>query len=82
MVIRMKTTMDLPDGVMRELRERAQAEQVPMRDIVLEALRRELDRRSEPTARIDFSFPVSSAGGGLAADVDSTRLADYAYDLS
>ncbi|MCB1253338.1 MAG: hypothetical protein M9891_16520 [Austwickia sp.] len=69
----MKTTMDLPDAVMIELRERAASDGVPMRDIMLEALRRELARRSVPASRADFHFPVSSATGWLAGDLSLAR---------
>lgn len=76
----MKITMEVPDALMCDLRERASTEGVPMRDIVLEGLRRELDRRSAPAARVDFVFPTSAASGdGLAPDIDPSRLAEYAW---
>ena len=64
MVALMKTTIDLPDALFRRIKEVAQREGVPMREIIIDGALRELDRRETPTARPDFVFP-SVNGNGL-----------------
>lgn len=75
----MKTTMELPDPLLAQLRRRASAEGVSMRDITLEALRRELARREADPPRVDFSFPTSTAVGWLVDDLDLTGAIEASY---
>ncbi|MCA0436639.1 MAG: hypothetical protein LCH98_09175 [Actinobacteria bacterium] len=69
----MKTTMDLPDALMAELRACATRDGVPMRDVMLEGLRRELARRAAPARPADFHFPTSAATGWLAGGLSLSR---------
>jgi plasmid stability protein len=56
----MKTTLDLPDDLMREIRVMAARQDRKMKDIITESLRRDL-RLEEPPARssVRMVAPVS-----------------------
>lgn len=79
MVTHMKTTMDLPDELMREVKARAMADGVPMRDLMIEGLRHELERRSETRPRVDFVFPVSDGGGRMADGITMAEAIELSY---
>ncbi len=79
MVTHMKTTMDLPDELMREVKARAAADGVPMRDLMIEGLRSELERRSEPRPRVDFVFPVSDGAGGMVDGMTMQEAIELSY---
>lgn len=51
-----------------------------MRELMIEGLTQEIERRSKPRPKVDFVFPTTG-GSGLNPDIDPTRLTDYAYDL-
>lgn len=78
MVSHMKTTMDLPDELMREVKARAAADGVPMRDLMIEGLRHELERREE-RPQVDFAFPVHEGGGGLQSGVTLENMIELSY---
>ena len=48
-LVEVKTTLELPDDLLRELKLRAVQEDRRLKDVVEEALRRYLDRRPAPT---------------------------------
>ncbi|MGL5823661.1 MAG: hypothetical protein ACRCYU_02195 [Nocardioides sp.] len=74
----MNTTIDLPDELMRQVKERAAADGVPMRELMIEGLRRELARQRQPT-KVDFVFPVSDGGGALAEDLTMQKAIEMSY---
>ena len=76
----MKTTIELPDGLAREAKAFARAQGVTLRELVVEGLRRELQARTAPPARVDFHFRTAS-GAGLDPDVDPASLTSLAYGL-
>jgi ferredoxin-NADP reductase len=78
MVAHMKTTMDLPDELMREVKARAMADGVPMRDLMIEGLRNELERREE-RPKVDFVFPVSDGGGRMAEGMTMAEAIELSY---
>lgn len=75
----MKTTLNLPDEVVRAAKQRALAEDTTMTDLIVQGLKARLQRGSP---RGDL--PVSAATGGLCPGVRWERLgvtdgADEAY---
>lgn len=62
-VARMKTTIELPDELAREARELALEQRTTLKDLVVEGLRSEVERRREPGAQADIVFPVSGTPG-------------------
>lgn len=80
MVAHMKTTVDLPDALFRELKEVAGREQVRMRELIIEGLRNELDRRRSARPRVDFVFRTAD-GSGLRPDVAPEDAIRVSYGL-
>lgn len=80
MVAHMKTTVDLPDALFRELKEVASSQQVNMRELIIEGLRNELDRRRSPQPRVDFAFRTVD-GSGLQAGVAAEDAIRISYGL-
>ncbi|MEJ7634139.1 hypothetical protein [Aeromicrobium sp.] len=76
----MKTTIDLPDQLIRRVKRLARSEGATMRELMIEGLTREIERRSTPQVKPDFAFPTSG-GSGLRADIDPATMTDLAYDL-
>jgi len=75
----MKTTIDLPDALAAEARATAHAQRTTLRELMIAALRAEIDRRS--TARpVDFHFPTVG-GSGLVADLDAAEVIARSYGL-
>jgi len=68
----MKTTLNLPDPVVREAKRRALAEETTLTDLIVQGLKARLARGS---AR--GSLPTSTAGGGLCPGVSWDRLEAY-----
>ena len=54
----MKTTLDLPDDLMREVKIRAVTENRKLKDAIADLLRRGLSRRSEPKIRRRVALPL------------------------
>lgn len=75
----MKTTVELPDELLREVKETARAAHITMRELLIDSLRSELDRRRQAGSQVDFVFPAAG-GDGMLPGVDPTGLLDYAYD--
>lgn len=65
----MKTTIELPDALASEAKELARTQGVTLRELMVDGLRAELQRRAAPTARADFDFPTFG-GDGLQPGVE------------
>lgn len=62
MVARMKTTIELPDDLVAQVREVARDERTTMRELMIEGLRLALERR-QATTRAEFVFPTFGGEG-------------------
>ena len=80
MVARMKTTIELPDELVAEVKRLAATDGVTMRDLMLDGLRSEIERRSSPRPRPDFAFPTFR-GDGLVSDVEPSHWRELAHGL-
>ena len=76
----MKTTIDLPDSLAAEMKRLAAREGITMRELIIEGLRGEIERRQQARPRADFVFTTVD-GDGLSPDVDPMMLTRLAYDL-
>ncbi len=76
----MKTTIDLPDSLAAEARAVAHAQRTTLREIMVTALRTEVDRRNAPPT-VEFSFPTVG-GQGLVVDLDPADVIERSYGLS
>ncbi len=79
MVTHMKTTVDLPDDLVRQVKRLAHEHGVTMRELMVDGLRHEIETRSRPAARMDLVFPTAD-GDGLQPGVTEDTLLGYAYD--
>lgn len=66
----MKTTVDLPDTLLAEAKERARRDGTTLRALLADGLRRVLDE-PEPSGP-GFSSPVFEGGAGVRPGVDLT----------
>ena len=80
MVAHMKTTIDLPDGLFERLKKTAREHNVPMRQVIIDGLTSEIERRNTQQPPPDFFFP-SVAGSGLNPDLDPQSVIANSYDL-
>lgn len=76
----MRTTVDLPDGLLRDARKRAAEEGTTLTALLAEGLRLRLGRRRSDRARIR-KLPVSKVGGGMQPWVDPASNASI-YDAA
>ena len=65
----MKTTLNLPDPVVREAKRRALAEDTTLTDLIVQGLKARLERGSARGV-----LPVSTAAGGLCPSVSWDQL--------
>jgi len=65
----MKTTLNLPDQIVRDAKRRALEEETTLTDLIVQGLKARLERGGQ-----SVSMPVSQAGGGLRPGVDWARL--------
>ena len=79
MVTRMKTTIELPDDLVAQVRDVAREEHTTMRELMIEGLRHALERR-QATGRAEFVFPTY-AGSGLAEGIIGAEIIDVSYGL-
>ena len=75
----MKTTIELPDALAEEAKALAHNQGVTLRELVVDGLRSELERRTRATARVDFQFPTFG-GGGLRPGIEWADLVDLSYE--
>ena len=75
----MKTTIELPDDLVRQVRDVARESGVTMRELVVEGLRSELARRATPPPKVDFVF-TAVEGHGLAHDVTAGDAIAASYE--
>lgn len=75
----MKTTIDIPEALVREAKALARRQDATLRDLVVAGLRAEVARRSD-TVPVDFAFPTV-AGQGLALDLDPASVVHASYGL-
>ncbi len=78
----MKTTVDLPDDLMRRAKERARAEKTTLRALLTEGLRRVLGDRRRQGGRYRLK-PASFKGEGLQPHVQEgswEHVRDLAYE--
>jgi hypothetical protein len=73
----MRTTVRLPEELLKRAKRTAAAEGRTLTDLIEEGLRFVVARRSGATKRDRTPLPVSSQTGGLRPGVDLTRFADY-----
>ena len=73
----MRTTVRLPEELLKRAKRKAAAEGRTLTDLIEEGLRFVVARRSRATKGDRTPLPVSSQTGGLRPGVDLTRLADY-----
>ena len=76
----MKTTIELPDELIRQVRHVAQQEGVSLRALVEECLQRSLEARRQ-TVRRPFDFPVYGGSGRTDEFQDApwSRVRDEVY---
>jgi hypothetical protein len=78
----MRTTVDLPDELLRQARQRAAREGITLTALLADGLRLRLAGRS-PKSRRRQRLPVSTVGGGLQPWIDpssNASLLDAADD--
>ena len=75
----MKTTIEIPDALAHEAKALAHAQGTTLRELVVEGLRGELERRTSHQARVDFVFPTHG-GDGLHPGVQWADLVELSYD--
>lgn len=76
----MKTTVDLPDELFRQVRDYSRQSGVTMRELVIEGLRSELTRRQSPRARVDFRFAAVD-GQGLRDGLEPGEAIAVSYGM-
>jgi hypothetical protein len=77
----MRTTVDLPDELLRQARQRAAKDGTTLTALLADGLRLRLDER--PVGRSRRRLPVSRVGGGLQPWIDpasNASLLDAADD--
>jgi plasmid stability protein len=68
----MKTTLDLPDALMREVKIRAVTENRKLKDAIADLLRRGLSERSRPRIRHRVAFPLVRCAHKARPDEEMT----------
>jgi hypothetical protein len=82
----MKTTLDLPDDLMREIKVRAARDDRRLKDLIAELLRRGLAERETPKIRHRVKFPLiqtahpAPPGEELTPEVIAQILIDQEVD--
>lgn len=76
----MKTTIDLPDALADQARELARAQGLTLRELVVEGLRGELERRGTTPPRVDFVF-ATVRGDGRPSELTAEEAIARSYGL-
>lgn len=79
-VTHMKTTIELPDELLRQVRDFSRTSGITMRELMVEGLRAELARRRTARPRVDFVFTAVD-GQGLRAGVEPGEAIAMSYEL-
>lgn len=80
MVTHMKTTVEIPDALLREVRALTKRDGTTMRELIVEGLRAELERRRTPEPRVDITFPTFGvAGADTWPELAGADFTDMAY---
>ncbi len=79
MVTHMKTTVELPDELLRQVRDLARERGVTMRELMVEGLRSELARRTQPGPKVAFAFTAVD-GPGLAPRLAPGDVVALSYE--
>lgn len=76
----MKTTVEIPDELIREVKELVRTQGLTLRELVVDGLRSEVARRTDPSPRAEFSFPSGRSGGfvGGVREIVSASYGDRA----
>jgi plasmid stability protein len=74
----MKTTLDLPDDLMRQVKIRAVMENRKLKDAIADLLRRGLSQRSQPRIRHRVALPIVECVRGARPGEEMTpeRVSD------
>jgi hypothetical protein len=72
----MRTTLDIRDDVLVSYKRLAAETNRPLREVVEDALRAELQRRAEPEPDAQYQRVVTSAGNGLRPGVNLDSAAE------
>ncbi|QTV80745.1 hypothetical protein [Microbacterium sp. NIBRBAC000506063] len=70
----MKTTIEIPDALAAEAKRAALAERTTLRELMVTALRAELDRRGS-IGPVDFHFPT--VGGAVSSSRSIRRMPSH-----
>jgi hypothetical protein len=73
----MRTTIRLPDDLLRRAKRKAAAEDRTLTSLIEEGLRAVVDERPKPAKGKRVLPRISKATGGLMPGVDLTRFSDY-----
>ena len=73
----MRTTIRLPEELLKRAKRRASEEGRTLTDLIEEGLRAVLARKTRPEQARACSSAISKATGGLRPGVDLTRFSDY-----
>jgi hypothetical protein len=73
----MRTTVRLPEELLKQAKRKAAAEGRTLTDLIEEGLRFILAQRSHAANADCKPLPVSKQTGGLRPGIDLTRFADY-----
>jgi ribbon-helix-helix CopG family protein len=73
----MRTTIRLPEDLLRRAKRKAAAEGRTLTALIEDGLRSVVDERPKPTRRRRVALPVSKAKGWLKPGMDLTRFSDY-----
>jgi hypothetical protein len=75
----MKTTVEIPDALLREAKEYAARQGVPMRELIETGLRLVLERK--PSSRPRFRLKtITTKGEGLICDGDWSTIRSLIYE--
>jgi len=72
----MKTTIDLPDELMREIKVRAAREDRKLKDVISDLLRRGLRQAEKPPARVKLPLIISSHPAAPGEEMTPDRIAE------
>jgi plasmid stability protein len=75
----MKTTLDLPDDLVREVKIRAVRENRKLKDAITELLRRGLSQKSATGSRVELPLVQCSHAARPGAEITPERVAEILH---